>query len=140
MTGEKCVKSKRRRSGATSDPACFTCVPSTWRSAACIRWVAVWLRRVASRNRSSTCAVTLLALVERVGNHRDLVAAGQAGAEPHHALHARDDGACLVAEVAGVGDLAAGLQVERRAVEQHVTGGPGRQRRDLVAIRRRAAP
>ncbi len=29
VTGEKCVKSKRSRSGATSDPACFTCVPST---------------------------------------------------------------------------------------------------------------
>jgi len=31
----------RRRSGATSDPACLTCVPSTSRSAACRRCVAV---------------------------------------------------------------------------------------------------
>ena len=49
VTALKCAKSKRRRSGATSEPACLTCVPSTWRSAACSRCVAVWLRRVASR-------------------------------------------------------------------------------------------
>ena len=61
-----------------------------------------------------------VARVEDVGNHRHLVPTGQPGAEPHDALHARDDGAGLVAEVAGVGDLSARLQVERRAVEQHV--------------------
>ena len=55
--GEKCTKSKRSRSGATSDPACFTCEPSTLRSAAWSRCVAVWLRRVASRRASSTTAV-----------------------------------------------------------------------------------
>ena len=41
VTAEKCWKSKRRRSGATSEPACLTCGPSTLRSAACSRWVAV---------------------------------------------------------------------------------------------------
>ena len=61
-----------------------------------------------------------VALVEDVGDHRHLVPAGQSGAEPHDTLHACDDGAGLVAKVAGVGDLSARLQVERRAVEQHV--------------------
>ena len=32
-----------------SEPACLTCVPSTWRSAAWSRCVPVWLRRMASR-------------------------------------------------------------------------------------------
>ena len=38
---EPCEKSKRRRSGATSDPFCATPSPSTARSAACSRCVAV---------------------------------------------------------------------------------------------------
>ena len=33
-------KSKRSRSGSTSDPACCALGPSTWCSAACRRWVA----------------------------------------------------------------------------------------------------
>ena len=41
VTGWKCEKSNRSRSGATSEPACRTCVPSRWRSAACSRCVAV---------------------------------------------------------------------------------------------------
>ncbi len=36
-----CTKSKRSRSGATSDPACLTCGPRTCRSAAWSRCVAV---------------------------------------------------------------------------------------------------
>ncbi len=40
-TVEKCVKSKRSRSGATSEPACLTCSPSTSRRTACRMWVAV---------------------------------------------------------------------------------------------------
>ena len=37
----KWLKSKRSRSGATSEPACLTCTPTTSRSAAWRRWVAV---------------------------------------------------------------------------------------------------
>ena len=35
-----CEKSKRVRSASTSEPRCCTCLPSTPRSAACIRCVA----------------------------------------------------------------------------------------------------
>ena len=59
-TAAKWEKSKRSRDGDTSEPACFTCVPSTWRSAACSRCVPVWLRRVALRNSASTTVSTLM--------------------------------------------------------------------------------
>ena len=51
-TALKCTKSKRRRSGATSEPACFTCGPSTWRSAAVeqVRAGVVAPRRIAQRD------------------------------------------------------------------------------------------
>ena len=39
------LKSKRSRSGATSEPFCVTCGPSRRRSASCSRWVAEWLAR-----------------------------------------------------------------------------------------------
>ena len=39
-------KSKRSRSGATSEPFCATWSPSTWRSASCSRCVAEWLARM----------------------------------------------------------------------------------------------
>ena len=47
LIGLVCEKSKRRRSGETSEPFCATWVPSTWRSASCRRCVAEWLARVA---------------------------------------------------------------------------------------------
>ena len=52
VTALKCTKSKRRRSGATSEPACFTCGPSTWRSAAVqqVGGGVVAARRVAQRD------------------------------------------------------------------------------------------
>ena len=59
VSAASCAKSNRSRSGETSEPPCLTCGPSTWRSAACSRWVAVWLRRVASRAASSTAATTV---------------------------------------------------------------------------------
>ena len=40
-TGDGCTKSNRNLSGATSDPACFTWGPSTLRSAAWSKCVAV---------------------------------------------------------------------------------------------------
>ena len=45
----KCEKSKRMRSGAISEPACFTCVPRMLRSAACTRWVAAMITHDARR-------------------------------------------------------------------------------------------
>ena len=39
VDGAKCEKSKRRRSGEFSEPACLTCVPRALRSAALIRCV-----------------------------------------------------------------------------------------------------
>ena len=41
LTGPSQEKSKRRRSGSTSEPACWAASPSTRWSAACRRWVAV---------------------------------------------------------------------------------------------------
>ena len=49
-------KSKRRYSGETSDPCWRTWSPSTARSDACSRCVAVWLRRMASRRSPSMVA------------------------------------------------------------------------------------
>ena len=43
------AKSKRSRSGETSEPFCATWSPSTMRSASCRMWVAEWLARVAVR-------------------------------------------------------------------------------------------
>ena len=57
----KCEKSKRKCAGSTSEPACFTCVPSTSRSAACSRCVPVWLRMVARRTSSLTIGVHFVA-------------------------------------------------------------------------------
>ena len=52
------LKSKRSRSGATSEPFCVTCVPSRRRSASCSRWVAEWLARSAVRRSPSTRSST----------------------------------------------------------------------------------
>ena len=59
VSGAQCEKSKRSRSGATSEPFCVTCVPSTWRSAQCSRCVAEWLRRMSSRRSASTASLTV---------------------------------------------------------------------------------
>ena len=58
LIGLVCEKSKRSRSGATSEPFCATCVPSTWRNASCSRCVAEWLARVAERRAWSTTSST----------------------------------------------------------------------------------
>ncbi len=65
-TEAKCEKSKRRCPGSTSEPACFTCLPSTSRSAACSRCVPVWLRMVARRTSSLTTAITFVADFNRL--------------------------------------------------------------------------
>ena len=58
FTGLVCVKSKRSRSGATSEPACVTWVPRTFRSAAWRRCVPVWWSRRPWRRGDSTEAAT----------------------------------------------------------------------------------
>ncbi|MNN23715.1 hypothetical protein D3C81_1371200 [compost metagenome] len=58
LIASKWLKSKRRRWLSTSEPFCCTCSPSTWRSAACSRWVAEWLSAVAPRTVASTTAST----------------------------------------------------------------------------------
>jgi len=52
--GRSWLKSKRSRSGATSEPRCWTWSPRTARSWAWSRWVAVWLRMTSSRRSPST--------------------------------------------------------------------------------------
>ena len=129
----KCTKSKRSRSGATSEPACLTCVPSTWRSAAWSRCVAVWLRRVASRTSASTSAVTMSRVRSSPRATRTRWARGKSlrtgmrRSPSHHGVARR------AVDAAGVGHLAAGLEVERRlrqddpaclALAQHVDQRP----------------
>ena len=106
--------SKRSRSGATSEPFCATWSPRTWRSASCSRWVAEWLARVAERRR----------VVDReLDRHAD------PRAFPRRPILMDDEVAELLLRVgdrgadagrrhlADVADLAAGLAVERRLVE-----------------------
>ena len=61
-------KSKRSRSGATSEPFCATWSPSTWRSASCSRCVAEWLARIAPRRSSSTTSSSAIADRELAGS------------------------------------------------------------------------
>ena len=107
-------KSKRVRLASTSEPFCCTCGPSTLRNAACIRWVAEWLR-CGARAR------------HRVHLRRDRVADCEtAGLE--HALVAEHlcldllrivhrESAAAGNDLARVADLPAGLGVKRRAIE-----------------------
>ena len=59
VTGSKFVKSKRRRSGVTEEPAWLTWSPTTCLRAACRRCVAVWLRAEASFFSWSTSILTV---------------------------------------------------------------------------------
>ena len=54
------------RPASTSEPACFTCVPSTSRNAACSRCVPVWLRRMALRRSPSTTVSTFSPTCDRL--------------------------------------------------------------------------
>ena len=68
-----CEKSKRRWSGATSEPACPTWVPSTLRSAAWSRCVPVWCWRSPCRRRDSTLTATSSPSRSCALGHRDPV-------------------------------------------------------------------
>lgn len=112
--GSKCVKSKRSLSGATSDPACFTCSPRTSVNARCqdVR------RRVVARDEGAAACVDGgvhdIALVNAPGDDR-AVMDGQALLGPFGVIDG--DGAQVVRYGAGVAHLAAHLAVERRLVE-----------------------
>ena len=113
--GFGCEKSKRSRSGATSEPFCATCVPSVSRSAAWRRCVAEWLARIALRRR----AVDLEP--HRLPGHE---AADLDLAEMHEEavgllLRVGDAKARAVLRLdhAGVADLPARLAVEGRLVD-----------------------
>ena len=118
-------KSKRRYSGATSEPACFARSPTTLRSARWSRCVPVWLRIV--------CGAPL-----RVDLGRHRVADGDAAAQ-RAAMHDQarrpacpPRAACPRPRTrrspsrrsdAAIADLAAALGVERRRVEHDLRGG-----------------
>src|SRR5690606_7415402 len=120
VMGWKCAKSKRRRSGATSEPFCCTCVPSTWRGAACggggagreVRGGVIGLAGLGARGvdfRVQLVARADRALLELADVRVGLVAL----------LRVRDLEAHAVRfERAGVTDLAAGLRIERSAIEE----------------------
>ena len=72
VTGWVCEKSKRSRSGATSEPRCTTCLPSAWRSAACSKCVAEWFSTVAWRVFSSTLAVSLSPILSEPDSRRPM--------------------------------------------------------------------
>ena len=58
-TARPWLKSKRSRSGATNEPFWVTCSPRRRLSAACRRWVAVWLARSSARRGESMASATL---------------------------------------------------------------------------------
>ena len=131
VIGWKCEKSKRRRSGATSEPFCCTCAPSTLRSAACSRCVAEWLGMMALRRAASTFAASLsptLMLPLRRACRCARCAA------PRFCVSSTCELRADVAELAGVADLAAGLGIERRAVEHHLAFVAGVERLHRRAV------
>ena len=109
-----CEKSKRSRSGPTNEPCWRTWSPKTVRSPACRRWVAVWLRRVASRRSGSIVGdrdLTGQHLAGQMTAVREESAGDVLDVEHLEAARLGDDRP-------GVGDLTAGLGVEGRRVEE----------------------
>ena len=104
-----CVKSKRSLSGRTAEPAWRTWVPRRRRSAACSRWVAVWLHSVAWRAARSTVEPHALALAS-ARPRSTCTATAWSSPRRKTSVHARR--ARVGLDDAGVGDLAAALGVE----------------------------
>src|SRR5262245_27134811 len=115
-TGASWVKSKRSRSGATSEPFWSACGPSTARSAACSRCVPEWLRTVAPRLAIDAqlrgIARTHAALCDAPAVHDEF--AGRALRIAHLDASARRR------DLAAVADLAAALGVEGRLLDHHL--------------------
>ena len=62
-----CGKSNRSRPGATSEPACRACSPSSCFNVQCTTCVEVWARAVASRRPASISAMGVLARADLPG-------------------------------------------------------------------------
>ena len=132
-TCAKWEKSKRRRSGATSEPACLTCVPRTWRE-----------RGVEQVGAGVVAADGVAALA--VDDGVDAVADGEVALEHGlvraDALNGQDaagdfgDGFVAIGggEPAGIADLAAGVAVEAGVIENDLDllAGFGRGHADAV--------
>ncbi len=104
------------------------------RSAAWSRCVAVWFRRVASRTAASTSAVTMSADCSAPADTRTRCARGRPGWIRTSPSTVAERAGGFVDDAAGVGHLAAGLEVERRPRERDVAGGPRGQRVDRLAF------
>ena len=137
VTAAKCEKSKRSRSGATSEPFCVTWSPSTLRSAACSRCVAEWLSAVAWRSARST---SRRARASPTRERAALEPRRRAGAPRRaSACPSRRSARRPRLEHAAVADLAAALGVERRAVEHHLRPPRPRAARSTAAPSRNSA-
>ena len=99
-----------------ASPFCCTCAPSTSRSALCMRCVTEWLRMVRARSAMSTRASTLSPSLSAPVFSAPWWPKTSAWIFCVSATSKVPRGADQLAAVA---DLAAGLGVERRAVEHH---------------------
>ena len=99
----------------------------------------MWLRRVASRRSTSTSAVTMSRTRSAPDVDAHPMRARQTGTDPDHAFDDRRRAARFADEPPGVGDLAAGLEVERRSRERHEAGLPRAERVNRLASARRTA-
>ena len=132
-------KSKRRYSGATSEPACFARSPTTLRSARWSRCVPVWLRIVAAR-RSGVDLGGRACRRRRAGRGAcPRCTIRPAACVARHALRVGSTSKTTLAvgapEHAAVADLAAALGVERRPIEHDLGGGARLGAQLLVALR-----
>ena len=119
VSGWKCEKSKRSRSGATSEPFCCTCVPST---CAAPRAAGGW-RNDSARWPARRARVHLRATSHRPRGCRPARPAGPGARAPRRASACRSTtkrAAAAPQQLAGIADLAARLGVERRAIEHHL--------------------
>ena len=114
--GRGWLKSKRSRSGATSEPFCATCWPRCRLSAACSRWVAEWARRIRSRRADVDRQLDRVAHGERTAGQRADM--HEQVAQPLLRVGHGDHGVAD-ADGAVVADLAAGFAVERGLVGDH---------------------
>ena len=122
------VKSKRSLSGRTAEPACFTCSPSTSRSACWSRCVAVWFAIVGKRTVQGTTARTRSPAAKPSPSKSSAWSSSKRNASRSSASRS----GLLVLDLARVGDLAAAVRVERatRAASR------GRARRRAPRARR----
>ena len=114
-TAPAAVKSKRKRPGEFSEPACAADSPSALRKPRWTRWVAVWLREIARRRSRSISACACVADLELAA--ADLAAVHDRAPAIGDCTSSDLDLGAAGADDALVGELAAALGVERGAVE-----------------------